>query len=78
MFRCKDSIHKLLDFLDGDLSADEQQKLSEHLAACPPCAEFMKSYKATPGMCKKALAAKMPEELSNKLSEFLKNRIKQS
>lgn len=68
----------MLEFLDGELSVEEHEQLQEHLTFCPPCAEFMRSYKATPGMCKKALAAKMPEELSNKLSEFLKNRIRKA
>ena len=75
MFCCKDSIHRLLDFLDGELSPAEASALQQHLDACPPCKDFMVTYRATPGMCKKALAKKMPEELSMKLSEFLKNRI---
>ncbi|MBX5480783.1 MAG: zf-HC2 domain-containing protein [Myxococcaceae bacterium] len=78
MFRCKDSIHRLLEFLDGDLSPEEHAQLEEHLKWCPPCMEFLRSYKATPGMCRKALAAKMPEELANKLSEFLRNRIRKA
>lgn len=75
MFCCKDSIHKLLDFLDGELSSDESAQLQQHLEACPPCKDFMATYRATPGMCKKALAKKMPEELSAKLSQLIKNRI---
>jgi len=76
MYSCKDSIHVLLDYLDGEMSAEEQRRLEEHLAECPPCVEFVRSYRATPGLCRKALAAKMPEELSRKLTEFLRERIK--
>ena len=75
MYSCKDSIHVLLDYLDGEMSAEEQRRLEEHLAECPPCVEFVRSYRATPGLCRKALAAKMPEELSRKLTEFLRERI---
>ena len=76
MFSCKDSIHLLLDFLDGDMSEEDQKHLEEHLSACPPCVEFVRSYRATPGLCKKALAKKMPEELSAKLSEYLRARMR--
>lgn len=76
MYSCKDSIHLLLDFLDGDMSAEDQKHLEEHLAGCPPCVEFVRSYRATPGLCKKALAKKMPDELANKLSDFLRARIR--
>ena len=76
MYSCKYSIHVLLDYLDGEMSAEEQRRLEEHLAECPPCVEFVRSYRATPGLCRKALAAKMPEELSRKLTEFLRERIK--
>lgn len=76
MFSCKDSIHLLLDFLDGEMTPEDQKHLEEHLAGCPPCVEFVRSYRATPGMCKKALARKMPEEVANKLSDFLRARIR--
>lgn len=76
MFSCKDSIHKLLDFLDGEMSAEDQKRLEEHLSGCPPCVEFVRSYRATPGLCKRALARKMPDELASKLSDFLRARIR--
>lgn len=76
MFSCKDSIHHLLDFLDGEMSAEDEKHLEEHLSGCTPCVEFVRTYRATPGLCKRALAKKMPEELSQKLSEFLRQRIR--
>ena len=76
MYSCKDSIHRLLDFLDGDLSPEEEQRLQEHLGGCPPCVDFVKSYRATPALCKRALAARMPEELAHKLKGFLRDKMK--
>ena len=57
MFSCKESIQLLVDYLDGDMTPEERQHLDEHLAGCPPCVEFVRAYRATSGMCKKALAA---------------------
>jgi anti-sigma factor (TIGR02949 family) len=76
MFSCKDSIHLLLDFLEGEMSPELSRELEEHLAGCPPCVDFMNTYRRTPAICKKALAAKMPEELSAKLTEFLRTHIR--
>jgi anti-sigma factor RsiW len=76
MYNCKDSINLLLEFLDGEMSAEEAQHLKEHLRGCSPCVDFLRTYRATPGLCKKALAAKMPKEVSEKLTEYLRSKIK--
>jgi anti-sigma factor RsiW len=76
MYNCKDSINLLLELLDGELPADEAQHLKEHLRGCSPCVDFLRTYRATPGLCKKALAAKMPQEVSEKLTEYLRSKIK--
>lgn len=78
MFSCKESIDLLLEYLDGSMSPDEAKHLSKHLEACAPCVEFLRTYKATAGLCKRALAAKMPEELSQRLTEFLRQKTKAS
>ena len=31
MYNCKDSINLLLDFLDGEMSPEEEEHLQEHL-----------------------------------------------
>jgi anti-sigma factor (TIGR02949 family) len=75
MFTCKDSIDLLLEFLDGAMPEEEQKRLIEHLEGCPPCVDFVRTYRATPGLCKRALAKKMPSELSGKLTDFLRAKI---
>lgn len=78
MFNCRDSIHLLLDFLDGDMPEDEAVKLQEHLAQCPPCVDFLRTYRATPGLCRRALQKQMPQQLSDKLTEFLRAKVKKA
>jgi anti-sigma factor (TIGR02949 family) len=76
MYTCKDSISLLLDFLDGELTPEDAQHLREHLQGCSPCVDFLRTYRATPGLCKRAMAQKMPQEMSSKLTEFLRSKIK--
>jgi anti-sigma factor RsiW len=76
MYTCKDSINLLLQFLEGEMPEEEARHLKEHLSGCKPCEEFMSTYRATPGLCKRAMALKMPREVSAKLTEFLRSKIK--
>ncbi len=73
---CKDSLNLLLEYLDGELSADLQAKLDAHFDGCTPCEEFLKSYRATPSLCRKALAAKVPKTITDKLTSFLREEMK--
>jgi anti-sigma factor (TIGR02949 family) len=76
MFTCKESIDLLLDYLDGTMSDEQARHLEEHLTACPPCIDFLRTYRATPGLCRRALQKQMPEELSQRLKEFLRQKCK--
>ena len=76
MYTCKDAINLLLDFIDGEIPPEEAKHLREHLSGCAPCIDFLRTYKATPGLCRRALAKQMPQEVSARLTEYLRNRIK--
>lgn len=76
MYTCQDSINLLQNLLDGELSEEDTRHLKEHLAGCAPCVDFLRTYRATPGLCKRALAKKMPLEVSEKLTEFLRKKCK--
>ena len=75
MFTCKESVDLLMNFLDGTLAPEEEAHLREHFEACPPCVDFLRTYRATPSLCKRALAKQMPSEVSEKLKDFLKAKL---
>jgi anti-sigma factor RsiW len=75
MFNCKDSIDYLLEYLDGTLPEGEARQLYEHLTGCSPCADFLRTYKATPRLCKRALAKAMPQEMAHRLTGFLRAKL---
>lgn len=74
LFSCKDCVDVLRAYLDGEMSPEDEAHFKSHVGDCPPCLEFLESYKATPNLCRKALAARMPEELSHKLKAFLREK----
>ena len=63
------------DFLDGAMSPEDEAHLKEHLEGCPPCVDFLRTYRATPELCRRALASQMPAEMSNRLMEFLRGKL---
>lgn len=73
---CQHAVDLLTEYIDGRLAADLRHRLEQHLAACPPCVEFVNTYRATTKLCKKALAETLPEELAGKLTSFLRQNIK--
>jgi anti-sigma factor RsiW len=75
MFTCKESIHSLLEYVDGELSDAQALELQEHLRACPPCVDFMQTYRATPKLARRALLDEMPTELAGKLKAFLRSKL---
>ncbi|HYR56552.1 MAG TPA: zf-HC2 domain-containing protein [Myxococcaceae bacterium] len=76
MFTCKESVDLLLRFLDGEMPEEEARHLEEHLAACPPCVDFLRTYQATPTLCRRALREQMPQELADRLTQFLRQKCR--
>lgn len=75
MTTCKDAIDLLLDYVDGVLPEDVRRRLEQHFGDCSPCEEFLQSYRATPGLCRKALERTMPRSVADKLTNFLRQEL---
>lgn len=67
---CRTFVEFLDDYVSGVLPEAERAAFNAHLAACPPCVAYMKSYRATVQAGKAALSggdepvpAEVPEDL---------------
>lgn len=69
MLNCQEILCYLMKYLDGELSPEESARFEKHIAICPPCIDYMKTYKETirlgQSVChdETSACAEVPEEL---------------
>jgi anti-sigma factor RsiW len=80
MMTCREFVELLLEFLSGELTADQSQRIKEHLDACPPCVAILQTYRITieltrrlpcnplPPSCEQRLRAAVTEQWKQQLS----------
>lgn len=74
---CSEVQRLLFDYAQGNLEEEKARRLEKHLSDCPPCLEFVESYKKTVSACRQHGKPKteMPPELKKKLSDFIANEL---
>ena len=67
---CRELVEFLSASLAGELAREERRRFEEHLADCPECARYLRSYEETIALARGAFAhpddpvpAEVPEEL---------------
>lgn len=67
---CRELIEFLMEYLDGVMTPERRHEVDRHLAVCPSCVEYVKSYQEAVRLGKAALKAddspcppEVPEEL---------------
>jgi anti-sigma factor RsiW len=71
---CRTAIDLMAAFVDDALSAEERQALSDHLADCPRCVEFVESYRGTGRVLRQATDVEVPPDVEARLLSFLQRR----
>jgi hypothetical protein len=72
---CQRAYDLLFDYLEGSLPETESAAVREHFKLCPPCLEFLESYRKTPGLCRTALERETPPQVTEKLLDFLRKKL---
>ena len=71
---CREGVTLLLDYLDGVLARPRRRSVETHVAGCPRCQKFVRSYAETPRIVRDATAFALPERVSLALHRRLKRR----
>jgi anti-sigma factor (TIGR02949 family) len=68
---CNDAIQRLVEYLDGELTAATLAEFEAHLAGCAPCRAYFATYRRTNELVAKAHQVEIPEPLRIKLRALL-------
>jgi anti-sigma factor (TIGR02949 family) len=72
---CRDAVQFLLQYLDGELPADQRARFELHLRSCPPCVDYLESYRETIRLGKACSEqeAPLPEKLREGILRALRD-----
>jgi len=68
---CADGVGLLMDYLEDAVDVETRAGIDAHLAGCPRCVAFVRSYGATPGIFRRATAVAVPATLGASLRAYL-------
>lgn len=68
---CKQVFALLSQYLDAELNPASCEEIQAHLAACPPCIEFLESLQRTIRLCHGCESAEAPRPLAPEEREQL-------
>ena len=73
---CRDAVQFLMQYLDGELPAAQREGFERHLQSCPPCVEYLNSYRETIRLGKACTdeAAALPDSLREGILRALRDR----
>ena len=74
---CQDCVELLNEFIDSNLDPETLSRLEEHLAACPPCVHFLKTYRSCSqiGVALRDREADVPSEMASRIKAFLRTEL---
>lgn len=76
-FGCCDIERLLFEYVQGTLDPDLKRRLDDHFRDCPPCIEFLRTYRQTIDLTKKFCCNKVeiPSDVRTKLKEFIRAEL---
>ena len=72
---CKELVHHLHEYLDGELPPDRAARFDQHLSSCAACQRFLQSYRKTIQLFKKTWDIDLPHESGQKLWRSLERKL---
>lgn len=68
---CRRLADLLLDFINGELPAEEIATLEQHIAECPPCGVFVMTYRQTITISRRLPPEPIPPDVAERLRRAL-------
>ena len=68
---CEDVIGMLLEYLETTLTPATLAAFERHLAGCPPCVAYLRTYRRTREIAAAGERVEMPADMKTRIREFL-------
>jgi len=77
-FNCQECVELLTDYLEGTLDDNTSSRLDEHLSACAPCINFVKTFEKSADITKllREQRVDVPAEVQDRVKSFLKDEVR--
>ena len=75
---CKNVIHELSDFIDGDLDAGLQREIASHLQGCKDCRLAIDQTKKTIEIFCDSELVELPPDVRNRLHDAVKRKLNEA
>jgi anti-sigma factor RsiW len=73
---CRQMTDLVLGYLTGKLSPSVKSEFEQHLAVCPDCVNFLKTYKKTVAVTKSVQQSDLPARVRDNILTFLRKRMR--
>jgi anti-sigma factor RsiW len=74
---CRDCAELLMEFLQGELNAEQCERIRRHLEDCPPCAIYIETYQITIRLTHQLPCDPLPPEVAQRLRAALEKSLDQ-
>jgi anti-sigma factor RsiW len=73
---CQQMTDLVLAYLTNKLGAKAKREFDRHLAICPDCVNFLKTYKKTVAVTKSVKPTDIPASVRNNIMSYLRKRVR--
>jgi anti-sigma factor RsiW len=77
MMTCRELLDVLLEFVSGELTPDQVQRIEQHLNKCPPCFVFVHTYRLTIQLARQLPPNPLPPSCEGRLRLAVSEQWKQ-
>jgi anti-sigma factor RsiW len=67
MMTCRQLTELLIDYVNGELTPEQQSTVHSHLCLCQPCVAYLETYKITIQLTRQLPPAPLPPQLVERL-----------
>ena len=78
MIKCREMTDFLLDYLDGELPREQERAFDVHLAMCPHCQDYVRSYRAALEASRAAMSGDEAPEMHQPPDDLIDAIVKAS